>query len=203
MKISFNSSTLSETLFKEFRLPSLTAEQKKISLIVSGIFVALLATCYMIKSLCGKVKLVNKPETKVVNPEVVVQKPVLDVNIQDAPKDLLDKLSPQLKEQFDEARRLSSTGMVEISRKFKLDDLAVSIEVIIKRTKNNIPEGVAICGGSFYSDTAVVQITPENDQVLKAIAAHFKNQTRPRWGMEPHDMPLFSQVEINGKTLKM
>lgn len=121
----------------------------------------------------------------------------LDVNIQDAPKDLVDNLSAQLKKLHDSLENVSlSTRLVEKSITIKLDDLGVSIEIIMKC--QGIPSpGPATCLAKYRSDTAVVQIAPENEQVLKAVAAYFKNQLYSRGS----NMPLFDRVEINGKEL--
>lgn len=215
MKIAFNPMVLSENLFKGSCLPSFSAEQKRVALIVSAIFVGLLSLYYVIKKFCFSAKpkpeipwakvlpfnFKDKPEpAKEPKPKKVL--PEFDVDVKDAPQDLIDKLSPQLKELHGiTCGSSSSTGKVTRTRRIKLDDLDVSIVIVM--TRKEISPKDAVCGGTIFSNTAVVEITPENDQVLKAVAAYFKSQFHPKNGGKSHDMPLFSEVEINGKSLKM
>lgn len=192
MKIAFNPSILNE--YKGFQLPALKAEYKKIALIVSVIFLGLLFVGYMLKRFCFKAK-------PVINPE-------LDVDICDAPKALIDRISPQIQAQFDKLRdSLSSAGTysIENSQSIKLDDLNVSIEIILKRKINDFTGITTYCAATIFTNSAVVNITPKNDQVLKAVASYFKTQYLPKWGTKPPPemVNLFNPVEINGKKLKM
>lgn len=200
MNISFNylSAVASETsfLFKERLLPSLTDQQKKILVIVSAALGFLIACYLIINHICFKNRPLNNEVIDISDDEATIK--IL-------PGDLSSKLSQQHKDLFngsfedDQTKKSSKTIILDDDGL----DTPISIVVDMETTKRKGPPPEAtFCGGSLYRHTVKVVISPEDEQVKQAVAAHFKSQILPAMMMAP-EMPLFDKVEINGKILKV
>jgi hypothetical protein len=202
MHLSFNhlASVASETSFlfkKEHLLSSLTLQHKKILVVVSTAL-SLLAACYfLINHIYCKAKPLNNKFLD-----------ISDAVIENLPKDLLEKISSKISQQhkdlfngsFEDGQTKKSSETIIIE---DVLDTPISIVVDMKTVKGKgPPPGATFCGGNLYGHTAKIVISPENEQVIQAVAAHFKSQIIPAMMSAP-TMPLFNEVEINGKKLKM
>lgn len=201
MNIPFNylSSVASETsfLFKKRLLPSLTDQQKRIVVIVSAALGFLVACYFVINHICFKGKpLKNK----------VVDISDNDDAIKNLPKDLVDEISSKLSQQHKDLFNGSfEDGQIKKSSEtIVIDDvwdtpISIVVDMETKKCKGP-PPGAEFCGGKLHRHKAKIVISPENEQVIQAVAAHFKSKIFPAMMMAPA-MPLFDEVEINGKNL--
>lgn len=191
MNLTFNSfsSVASETssLLKDSRLYSLTAGQKKIGLLVAVIFASFIAIYY-----AGNF-FFNKKSKAVI-------KPTIDVdtnNLVHVSKELQNKISKALLQQYDglcdSYKNFPAACSIENSQTLNLDDLGVSVEIKMEKTKKTHRR-------DSYVNAATVRILPEYDQVLSAVVAFFKNQGSPRAGIGTKKS-FFATIEINGKNL--
>ncbi len=122
----------------------------------------------------------------------------------------LETLSQGLSQQFqgiletayNHLKQNTTAPYIHCSQVFKIDGFAGSVFVDMQRVTQEIPQGVAVCGGSFCQHSAEVFINPENEQLAQVVEAHFKAQIKPAMAMMP-SRPIFNSVIINGKQIKL
>lgn len=149
---------------------------------------SLLAACWII-NLCYKAK-----TSKIAQSGGPTSKPfgsdadfdISEDDIKKLPKDLLDKISSRLEMQYQdlgsaEGKNINSEAMV-------LED---STTIKIDMEKEIVSEWVG--------RKATVVITPENQQIIQAVATYFKKKVYNNQNQEN----LFNEVRINGKSLAL
>lgn len=85
----------------------------------------------------------------------------------------------------------------------EVDNSAIIVSIAMDRIQNWIPKAEIIYKGKIFTNVAIVKISPPNEQVIQAVANHFKNQVMPNPLENNQDEPLFALVAINLSGLLM